>query len=64
MKWSRSLLLLFLIVAFATTALAQAPSQFLTVYTINVRPGANSQFTEYITKIKEGAEKVGGNYFD
>ena len=40
-------------------ALAQSPQEFLHVYTIDVKPGANAQFEAYIQKILEAADNVG-----
>ncbi len=61
MKMPKSLVVvLFLILASSAMAVAQSsPSQFITVYTITVNPGAVGQFEGYIKKIKEGAEKIG-----
>jgi len=61
MKMLKSLLVaLVLVVACTNVAVAQnAPGEFLVIYNIQVKSGANVQFEEYIKKIKEAAEKTG-----
>ncbi len=61
MRVSKSILVaLVLVVACTTAAMAQnAPGEFLVIYNIQVRSGANVQFEEYIKKVKEAADKTG-----
>ena len=64
MKLSKCLAAVFLAVACSSGAMAQnAPGEFLVIYNIQVEPGANAQFEEYIKKIKEAAEKTGATLY-
>ena len=50
---------LFLALALTANAAAQSmPGDYLMMYTIKVRPGANAQFEDYLKKIQEGADKT------
>jgi RNase P/RNase MRP subunit POP5 len=49
---------LFLILALALTAAAQPPAQHLQLYRINVKSGSQAQFADYLTKVKEAADKT------
>ena len=49
---------LLLMLALAVTAGAQPPTQFLQVYRFNVKSGSQAQFVDFMTKIKEAADKT------